>query len=187
MKQKFKDAFAGFISYFLKGLLIVLPFYVTVRLITYVVETLDTHFNVGVPAVGFIIVIFSITFLGYIGSNIIAQPLLRFVDDILSRIPFIKIVYSSVKEFMEAFVGEKRKFNEAVLVELAPGVLKPGFVTQKDLSKLGLPGKMAIYFPHSYAFSGNLFLVDAEKVQLYQGNAADMMKFIVSGGVTHIH
>jgi uncharacterized membrane protein len=50
-----------------------------------------------------------------------------------------------------------------------------------------LPGKMAIYFPHSYAFSGNLFLVDAEKVQLYQGNAADMMKFIVSGGVTDIH
>jgi uncharacterized membrane protein len=186
MKQKFKSFIAVFISYFLKGLLIVLPVYITFRLVTYVVETLDTHFSVGIPALGFLIVVCVVTFLGYVGSNILAQPLLNVIDDLLTRIPFIKIIYTSVKEFMEAFVGEKKKFNEAVLVELAPGVFKPGFVTQKDLSMLGLADKVAVYFPHSYAFSGNLFLINTDKVKPYKGNPADMMKFIVSGGVTHI-
>ena len=73
-----------------------------------------------------------------------------------------------------------------MLVELAPGVHKPGFITQKDVSKLGLQGKVGIYFPHSYAFSGNLFFVDTDKVKPFPGNPADIMKFIVSGGVTDI-
>jgi uncharacterized membrane protein len=186
MREKFKKTLSIFISYFFKGLLLVLPMYITVFLVTYVVETLDTYFNVGVPILGFIIVIISIALLGYIGSNIIAQPIIHIVDDILSRIPFVKIIYTSVKEFMEAFVGEKRKFNEAVLVELSTGVYKPGFITQKDLTKIGLPGMVAVYLPHSYNFSGNLFLVDASKVKPYHGNPTDIMKFIVSGGVTHM-
>jgi uncharacterized membrane protein len=186
MKEFVKKYLTAFISYLLKGLLIVLPFFITVRLVTYVIETLDTYFNVGVPAVGFLIALSGLAFLGYVGSNIIAQPIINLMDEILSRIPFIKIIYTSVKEFTEAFVGEKRKFKEAVLVELADGIFKPGFITQKDLTSIGLPGKVAVYFPHSYAFSGNLFLVDSVKIKPYAGNPAEIMKFIVSGGVTDI-
>ncbi len=58
-----------------------------------------------------------------------------------------------------------------------------GFVTQEDLSSFNLPGVVAVYMPHSYAFSGNLFFVDKSKIKPFKGESSNLMKFIVSGGV----
>lgn len=186
IKMSLRQRLAKLINYFLRGLLIVLPFAVTFSIVRSIVVTLDDYVNVGIPAVGFLIVIVSITFLGFIGSSLITKPLFSLIDDVLSKIPFVKIIYTSVKDFMEAFVGDKKKFNSPVLVEMSQGLYKPGFITQNDLSNLNLPGMCAVYFPHSYAFSGNLFLVDKNKVKPFDGNATDVMKFIVSGGVTNL-
>jgi len=186
MKISLKDQLAKLINLFLKGLLIILPFVVTFSVIKSIVVWLDKFVDVGVPAVGFLIVIASITFLGYMGSSIITKPLFSLFDDFLSRIPFVKIIYTSVKDFMEAFVGDKRKFNEPVIVEMTNGLFKPGFITQNDLIHLKLPGMAAVYFPHSYAFSGNVFFVNKEKIKPFDGNPTEVMKFIVSGGVTDI-
>jgi uncharacterized membrane protein len=186
IKLTLKQRIAKLINYFLKGLLVVLPFAVTFSIIKSIVVSLDTMFDVGIPAVGFLIVIVSIILLGWIGSSIFTQPLLSFLDDVLSRIPFVKIIYTSVKDFMEAFVGDKKKFNNPVLIKMNDGLYKPGFITQDDLSKLNLPGMVAVYCPHSYAFSGNLFFVDVTNIKPLDGNTTDMMKFIISGGVTHI-
>jgi len=186
IKLSFRQRLAKLINYFLKGLLIVLPFAVTFSIVRSIVVSLDTYVDVGIPAVGFLIVIASITFLGFIGSSLITKPLFSLLDDVLSKIPFVKIIYTSVKDFMEAFVGDKKKFNSPVLVEMSLGMYKPGFITQTDLSNLKLPGLCAVYFPHSYAFSGNLFLVEKDKVKPFDGNSTDVMKFIVSGGVTNI-
>jgi uncharacterized membrane protein len=186
IKINIRQRLAKLINYFLRGLLIVLPFAVTFSIVRSIVVTLDDYVNVGIPAVGFLIVVVSITFLGFIGSSLITKPLFSLMDDVLSKIPFVKIIYTSVKDFMEAFVGDKKKFNAPVLVEMSQGIFKPGFITQTDLSALNLPGMCAVYFPHSYAFSGNLFLVNNDKVKPFDGNSADVMKFIVSGGVTHI-
>ncbi len=186
IKMSLRQRLAKLINYFLRGLLIVLPFAVTFSIVRSIVVTLDDYVNVGIPAVGFLIVIASITFLGFIGSSLITKPLFSLMDDVLSKIPFVKIIYTSVKDFMEAFVGDKKKFNSPVLVEMSQGLYKPGFITQNDLSSLNLPGMCAVYFPHSYAFSGNLFLVDKNKVKPFDGNATDVMKFIVSGGVTNL-
>lgn len=186
IKMSLRQRLAKLINYFLRGLLIVLPFAVTFSIVRSIVVTLDDYVNVGIPAVGFLIVIVSITFLGFIGSSLITKPLFSLMDDVLSKIPFVKIIYTSVKDFMEAFVGDKKKFNSPVLVEMSQGLYKPGFITQNDLSNLNLPGMCAVYFPHSYAFSGNLFLVDKNKVKPFDGNSTDVMKFIVSGGVTNL-
>jgi uncharacterized membrane protein len=186
IRLTFMQRITKLINYFLKGLLVVLPFAITFSIVKSIVLFLDTFIDVGVPAVGFVLVVVSITLLGWIGSSIFTKPLLAFMDDILSRIPFVKIIYTSVKDFMEAFVGDKKKFNNPVLVKMSEGFYKPGFITQEDLSGLNLPGLVAVYCPHSYAFSGNLFLVDRQKVQPFEGNATDIMKFIVSGGVTEI-
>lgn len=186
IKMSLRQRLAKLVNYFLRGLLIVLPFAVTFSIVRSIVVTLDDYVNVGIPAVGFLIVIVSITFLGFIGSSLITKPLFSLMDDVLSKIPFVKIIYTSVKDFMEAFVGDKKKFNSPVLVEMSKGLYKPGFITQNDLSNLDLSGMCAVYFPHSYAFSGNLFLVDKNKVKPFDGNATDVMKFIVSGGVTNL-
>jgi uncharacterized membrane protein len=186
IKLSLRSRLAKLINYFLKGLLIVLPFGITFSIIRSIVITLDTYVDVGIPAVGFLIVVCSITILGFIGSSLITKPLFSLLDDFLSRIPFVKIIYTSVKEFMEAFVGDKKKFNSPVLVEMTNGLYKPGFITQNDLTHLKLTGFCAVYFPHSYAFSGNLFFVEKSKVKPFEGNPTDVMKFIVSGGVTDI-
>jgi len=186
IKHGFKNRIGKLINYFMKGLLVALPFAITFSIIKSIVVWLDTLIDFGIPAIGFFIVIVSIIILGYVGTSIITEPLFSLIDDVLSRIPFVKIIYTSVKDFMEAFVGDKKKFNHPVLVEMNPGMYKPGFITQDDLSGLNLPGMSAVYFPHSYAFSGNLFLVEKEKIKPFDGNPTEVMKFIVSGGVTDI-
>ncbi len=186
IRLSFKQRITKLINYFLKGLLVVLPFAVTYSIIKSIVTTLDQFVDVGIPAVGFLLVIITITILGWIGSSIFTKPLLSFIDDVLSRIPFVKIIYTSVKDFMEAFVGDKKKFNNPVLVQLADGVYKPGFITQEDLTSLNLPGMVAVYCPHSYAFSGNIFVVERHRIRPFDGSSTDTMKFVISGGVTNI-
>jgi uncharacterized membrane protein len=90
---------------------------------------------------------------------------------------------------MSAFVGKERRFTEPVLVKVTrDGHLeKMGFITQKDLSNLNIPnGKVAVYLPHSYNFSGNLFIVSVESITPLDASPAEVMKFIVSAGVTSI-
>ena len=186
LKHGFKKRISNLINYFMKGLLVALPFAITYSIIKSIVVWLDTLIDFGIPAIGFFIVIVSIIILGYIGTSIITEPLFSLLDDVLSRIPFVKIIYTSVKDFMEAFVGDKKKFNHPVIVEMNPGIFKPGFITQNDLTNLNLPGLSAVYFPHSYAFSGNIFLVEKEKVKPLERNSTEVMKFIISGGVTDI-
>jgi len=105
IKINLRQRLAKLINYFLRGLLIVLPFAVTFSIVRSIVITLDDYVNVGIPAVGFLIVITSITVLGFIGSSLITKPLFSLMDDVLSKIPFVKIIYTSVKDFMEAVCG----------------------------------------------------------------------------------
>ena len=174
------------INFFLKGLLVCLPILLTYYVVSSVVLSVDKIIPIDIPGIGFIVVIVGVTIIGWVGSSIISKPLFNLIDDFLSSLPFIKIIYTSVKDLMEAFVGEKKKFSKPVVVEFTEGVYKPGFITQDDLFEINLPGLVGVYFPHSYAFSGNLFFIDKAKIKAYDGNPTDFMKFIVSGGVTEI-
>ena len=111
------------------------------------------------------------------------------LDKIISQAPLVKIIYTSIKDFMSAFVGKDKKFTEPVLVKvnMDSDLEKMGFVTQRDLTSLGIDAdKVAVYLPHSYNFSGNLFIVPAANVKPLNANSAEVMKFIVSAGVTAI-
>lgn len=186
IKRSFKSRVKKLINYFLKGLLVCLPLVLTYYVVSSIVISVDTLIPFEMPGLGFFIVIVGVTFLGWVGSSIISKPLFSLIDDFLSSLPFIKVIYTSVKDLMEAFVGEKKKFSKPVIVELSPGIYKPGFITQEDLTEINQPALIGVYFPHSYAFSGNLFFVEKSKIKLYEGNPTDFMKFIVSGGVTEI-
>tara|TARA_R100001143_G_scaffold63605_1_gene73792 strand:+ start:10798 stop:11205 length:408 start_codon:yes stop_codon:yes gene_type:complete len=129
---------------------------------------------------------FIIVFLGFIVSRAISKPIFNYFESLMARTPFIKIIYSAFKDFTEAFVGNKKRFNKPVIVSLVDGVDRIGFITENDLSILNVTDKIAVYFPHSYNFSGNLFLVDPERVTLLNINPTDAMKFVVSAGITHI-
>ena len=63
---------------------------------------------------------------------------------------------------------------------------KLGFLTEHDLSILGEQDKVAVYSPHSYNFSGELFIVPSDQVRPIDISPTDVMKFIVSGGVSQL-
>ncbi len=171
---------------FLNGLLLVAPIAATLYVVAFVFRTLDGWLDLGIPGLGLLATVAGITLIGFLGSNLLVGPLLDLIERILTRAPFIKLIYTSIRDLMEAFVGDKRKFNQPILVHFMDGTAKPGFLTQPDLALLGKPGLVAVYLPHSYNFSGNLFFVDANRVEKIDVDSTAYMKFIVSGGVTDL-
>ncbi len=173
-------------GYFLRGLVITAPLALTVYVCFSFVTAIDKWIPVNIPGVGFAITIGLITLVGALGSNVLADSLVGLVDRLLEKLPFVRLLYGTAKDFFEAFVGEKKRFDTAVLVTLYPAseAKALGFMTRKDVDMFGLANHVAVYLPHSYAFSGQLVLVPAEHVTLIPASSAELMTFIVSGGVT---
>lgn len=183
--------------YFAKGLLVVLPIGATIFLIYWGVTTVDKALNLSdllvdkagnhltIPGLGILNVVVVIMVAGILVTNVITDPIRRWFKRWFNRLPIFAFLYSSIKDLTEAFVGEEKKFNEPVLVEVNEfGLKKVGFLVQKDLTALGLPGEVAVYFPYSYSFAGQVVIVSATKVKPIDKSAADMMKFVISGGVS---
>jgi len=100
----------------------------------------------------------------------------------------VRLLYSSTKDLLNAFVGDKRRFDKPVLVELMPGSNAQafGFVTQESLDQLQLPGHCAVYFPQSYNFAGSLVIFPRAQIRRLDAESSAVMAFIVSGGVTDV-
>jgi uncharacterized membrane protein len=171
--------------YFFRGLLFIVPLALTVYILLESIQWLDGLIPVKVPGLGLLIIVVTITLFGYLGSTLLVKPFFDIMERLIIKLPLANIIYTSLKDLMVAFVGDKRKFSKAVMVVMNKdfGIHKLGFITQEDLSHLGMPGKVAVYLPHSYNFSGNLFIVPKENVIPIEAPGADVMKFIVSGGV----
>ncbi len=172
--------------YFLNGLIFLVPVVATIYVIYIIFIKIDSLFDFPIPGTGFIITIFLITFLGFIGSNFLTKRVVHLIDAIFSRLPLIKMIYTSVKDLISAFVGEKKAFNKPVAVTLLPNsnVKVIGFVTNESLIDLGLADTVAVYLPQSYNFAGNLILVPKEQITPLSVDSTSIMKFIVSGGIT---
>ena len=130
-----------------------------------------------------------ITLVGYLGSVVIASPLSDFFRKLLEKAPLLKTIYSSVQDLMNTFVGDKKGFSEPVLVKLYENstIERIGFVTNEDVESLNIKkGKVLVYMPHSYAISGQLFIVDKKDVTPIDKSSSEIMKLIISGGVTEI-
>lgn len=176
-----------FISYFFRGLLFIVPIALTMYIIILAISWLDSLIPFQVPGLGMLTILGFITLIGYLASTLLAGPIFNLLEEVLVKVPLINIIYTSLKDLISAFVGDKKKFNQPVLVTMNPEfvIQKPGFITQKDLSQLGLVGQVAVYLPHSYNFSGNLYIVPAKYVvPINTATSSDIMKFIVSGGVS---
>jgi uncharacterized membrane protein len=176
------------ITYFFRGLLFVVPIALTIYVIYLILQFLDGILPIPIPGLGILIMLAFITFVGFLASIFITKPLFDIFEKWVFKIPIINILYTSIKDLMSAFVGDKKKFNIPVIVKLSEGMSRLGFITQDDLSILEEENLVAIYFPHSYNFSGNLYLVPKENVRILKNvKSADIMKLIVSGGVSPLH
>ncbi|WP_075351742.1 DUF502 domain-containing protein [Algoriphagus marinus] len=173
------------VSYFLRGLLFLTPITVTVYIIYQTILFLDNLIPVPIPGIGILMVLGLITFFGYLASLFFAKPFFEWLERGLIKIPLVNLIYTSIKDLMGAFVGDKKKFNSPVIVQISDHLSRLGFITQEDMSEIGFPELVAVYFPHSYNVSGNVFLISRDRIKSLPGvKSSDVMKFMVSGGVS---
>lgn len=171
---------------FVRGLVISLPVALTVWIAWRAVTWVDGWLGLTIPGIGLLVVMAGITAIGALATNVVTRAALATLDQLFERLPFIRILYTAAKDLMGAFVGNKKRFNRAVRVQPDPSLdlWFLGFVTADDVTRLGLPGHVAVYLPQSYNIAGNLVLVPADRVVAVEGDSSDVMSFIVSGGVT---
>src|SRR5918992_2669556 len=181
---------ARMLSYFFRGLVVLAPLVLTVWLTFEIFRRVDRWlgglFGFTIPGAGVLLTIALITLFGFLASNLLARTVLGAVEALLARLPFVRLLYGSTRDLLNAFVGERRRFDTPVIVTLSPGstVKALGFVTQESLAHYGHADYVAVYLPQSYNFAGNLVVVPASQVERIRAGGADVMAFIVSGGVT---
>lgn len=207
VKEPLRWHWKKLLQYFLQGVIILAPMIITVwaviALFNYIDNILPTiiHYlfpyfyqvdefgNVKkIPGVGFVFIIALIVIVGWFSTSYIVGKIVEFFGHVLERTPGIRFIYTSVKDFLEAFAGEKRKFDKPVLVSVdAADVWRMGFMTQEEALRLGLAEHVVVYVPHSYAVSGIVYIVPVEKVRVLNDvSSTEAMKFVLSGGVAHI-
>ena len=172
--------------YFFEGLLVVIPLAASIYVVYAIFTKIDNIFKFEIPRMGFTITILSITIIGFISSNFITRKLVGLVDKVFTKLPFVKMIYTSVKDLIGAFVGDKKSFDKPVLVTISPGssIQVIGFITRESLENIGFADKVGVYLPQSYNFAGNLLVVPKDQVTPLTVDSGDIMAFIVSGGVT---
>lgn len=186
--------------YLIKGALVVAPLAGAVFLIGWAVASLDNALNLTshfledeqgrplyIPGIGILTVIVGLVLVGVVFTTLVTEPISAWITRTINRIPLFNTLYSSIKDFTEAFVGDAKKFNEPVLVLVnETGLKKIGFLTQRDLGKIGLADEVVVYFPYSYSVAGQVVIVKSSHVEKLNMSATEAMKLVVSGGVSGI-
>jgi uncharacterized membrane protein len=181
------------INYLLQGLLYIAPLGITAYIIYGAFTLVDglsqkllaKFFDVQIPGLGLLSLLIFLIFVGFLGRTIIAQPLKKVFQKIIDKVPLLNFIYSAFNDLFTAFVGKEKKFNQPVLVKvnLNSDLEKLGFITEENLDIIQAEGKVAVYFPHSYNFSGELFIVPQKQIRKLDVNSGELMKFIVSAGL----
>jgi uncharacterized membrane protein len=170
---------------FAQGLLVLAPVAITTWIVWVSVTTLDRWLDTRIPGLGILIAAAGITLIGYLTGNVVGNKLVSWLEAGLQRVPLIRILYNSLRDLLGAFVGQKRKFDKPVAVEMNQHGLKVlGFLTTERFDDPQLAGHVSVYLPESYNFAGNLVVVPRERVRPLDADGAEFMAFIMSGGVT---
>lgn len=173
------------LRYFVRGCLVLVPLALTAWLIFVTLRFIDQLLALPIPGLGFVVTISIVTLVGVFTSNVIGKRVFQLVDRFLSGMPLVKLLYNSLKDLIRAFVGDHKSFDRPAAVLMSPsGARVLGFVTRDALHALGMPDHVAVYFPQSYNFAGQLAVVPREHVELLDAPSAEVMTFIVSGGIS---
>ncbi|MDB5203185.1 MAG: hypothetical protein JWQ27_2594 [Ferruginibacter sp.] len=192
--------FKRLLQYFLQGLLILAPVTITLYALYFVVSTIDGwlpifsytdetgRVHVQNYGLGFLIILAGIVLIGYFSSFFITGRIISFMDKLMQKTPGLKHIYSTTRDFFEAFAGDKKKFTQNVLANVDDNeVWRMGFITQDDMSDFGLLDYVAVYIPMAYSVAGNVYIIPKSRIKaITHITSAQTMKFAVSGGVTDI-
>lgn len=179
------------VRYFLRGLLIVVPLGVTIYVFYQIFIFLD-QFNpvAAVPGLGLILVFLVVALIGLLAKMLLTENWNQWLHRQLKKAPLVNMIYAGVRDLLEAFVENKERFKKPVLVEMGQGrqLYRVGFITDHSFAQLAKLDEdlVSVYLPHSYNISGNLYLVPAKQLKEIDLKSGDVMKYVVSGGLSAI-
>ena len=174
------------IKNFLRGLVIVVPIALTIYLVYQTFLRLDQLLHFETRGLGLAILIAAIIAIGALAGNFAGRRVFALMEKLFTKAPIVRIVYAAIKDLLEAFVGNKRRFDRPVTINVSEGVKTFGFITRDDLESLGMPGDVAVYVPFSYTWDGCLLVVARERVTALTADSASVMALVVSGGVSRV-
>jgi len=183
--------FRKILRFLMQGLIILAPIGITVYVLYWLFDKVDSILRpyVNIPGLGFIIILLFVILVGWISSSFLMGSFISFFDQLVQRTPVIKFIYSSTKDFFEAFGGEKKKFNKPILAAVfQDDVWVVGFTTDEELAKLDLGAEMvSIYVPQAYHWAGQLYVLPRHKVKhIERISSGEAMKYAVTGGVVDL-
>lgn len=171
---------------FFNGLIVLGPVALTVYLCVLAFRWVDGWLNIPIPGVGFVATVALVTLLGFVTTNVVARSAVGLVDQLFARLPFVRLLYTALRDVFGAFVGDQKRFTVPVMVEMVPGsgVRVMGFLTQQELAEFDMPDHVAVYLPQSYNFAGQTIVLPADRVTRLHAKPSDVLAFIVSGGIS---
>ncbi|MBI3139260.1 MAG: DUF502 domain-containing protein [Sphingobacteriales bacterium] len=190
-RQAQRKTFKKIFKYFIQGMIILAPIGITAYALYWLFEKVDGILRpyINIPGIGFVLIILFVILVGWISSNFLMGSAISFFDQLMERTPGVKFIYSSTKDFFEAFAGDKRKFHRAVLANVfSEEVWIVGFLTDEEMHKFELGAdKVSVYVPQAYNFAGQLYIVPKEKIRkIDRITAGEAMKYAVTGGVVDL-
>jgi uncharacterized membrane protein len=188
------------LQYFFQGLLILAPIAITIYALFAVVSTIDSWIpifsykdennitHVRNYGLGFIIILAVVVVIGFFSSFFITGRIMHFLDKLIDKMPGVKHIYSTTKDFFEAFAGDKKKFTQSVMASVDDkDVWRIGFITKDDMTDFGLTDYVAVYIPMAYSVAGSVYVVPKDRIKpITNITSAQAMKFAVSGGLTDV-
>jgi len=191
LKRRIKSPSRHMLNLFLRGLLVVLPIALTISILIWVLQIIGSFLHLDKLSFGAIVLylilgVIAIAMIGKFTEGVVAKQILEFFEGIIEKAPGLNWIFGTTKDMTQAFVGENKKFSITVRVEISPNVYRIGFLTQETMSEFGMDDFCAVYFPNSYAISGEILIVKKEKIEKIDADSGDVTKFILSGGVTEM-
>ena len=177
--------------YFIQGIIILAPIGITGYVLYWLFDKVDGILQpyVKIPGLGFVIILVFVLLVGWVSSNLLMGSAINFFDQLMERTPGVKFIYSSTKDFFEAFAGDKKRFSKAVLAcVFADDVWIVGFLTDEEMRKFDMGvDKVGVYVPQAYNFAGQLYILPRERVKKIEHiTAGEAMKYAVTGGVVDL-
>ncbi|MBU5638209.1 DUF502 domain-containing protein [Geomonas sp. Red69] len=182
---------------FITGLFVVVPLGITIFILKFLFNFADgilgsyldsllaafINDHSYIPGLGMLTGVIVIYLSGLLATNVMGTRILRWGDDLFSRIPLVKSIYNSSKQLTQVFKDGKTSYRRAVFVEWPrTGVRAVGFVTaevERDGEKL-----VVVYVPTMpNPTSGFALFFHESEVYDCGMSVEDAVKFVVSGGV----
>ena len=178
-------------GYFIQGIIILAPIGITAYVLYWLFDKIDSILRpyLPIPGLGFVIILVFVILVGWFSSNFLMGSAINFFDQLIERTPGVKFIYSSTKDFFEAFAGNKKRFNKSVLANVfSEDVWIIGFLTDEEMTKFEMGAdKVAVYVPQAYNFAGQLYILPRSRVRKIDGiTSGEAMKYAVTGGVVDL-